>query len=1165
MISLIYRKVNKKLINYLDESIKNNSYDDLIEYLLKEENNIKKLYNNEIENTFFDYLKEKEIPENLYEIINEIDNKSRIALLYRTRSYYNNRDINNFLELIKNNKDLLSIEDIKEKFYNVIDSMPLYDGLLYLSKIGIYNETYTEKYIKNSYNFNDFKNIVDNFINNNDYKNAENVLKKCIELKKDLKCYYLAGDLYVKINDKNNLSDIINYLLINNNKKPDEKLFGYLYFEGEYNIAIEYADKSDKENRMLADAYYCNGNYGRSLEIYKNIYYNIDKNVVDKIIEIEHRIYDYGSLIAYIKSKEKTSTLDKNFYLYKIEAEIKLDMYIEAEDDINKYTEIYGNDKGILYLELNYYKCIEDESMEYKIANELLKNNECNHNVLNTIINYNYNNKNYIELENFIERYNIKDEFKAKYATSLIYNNKMELLIEEIKNNIELLNSGEVIDSLFNVIKSDEKIKLFDSIDYKNTLFELIINYLRGNKNIDYLKYLGIVNKNKSIICAYIIAINGIDFKNNVKKSYARSLISKFNNINYVIKNIFSVYNGNIRDDTEDLKYFLYPLTDALIKNNKYDNAKTMIESLITKNPDPFFYYYRALIEYYKNNYNDSDKYVDEAIKILKNSDFFSLKLIIAMKQSSDLSELFNEALNLNFHCIFRNAYEFILHNKIDSSIIEYFNNLNIKDVNLYRIKSKLSTVYKLKIKYSALILAMDYDENDIINHYNMLKNISEKIGMEFLKLFKFKTYKTVELIANYYYSKNDYYNSFKYYNDAFIRNNDIANNVNFIKIRNNNEIYNNAINKFLEDYDYFNVVILYFIRKEYNKIEDIMDIIYDNKKIMEFLIENAWNKNNIKNGIIKIFNEKHDKITGELISIKFDCEEDYDDEIGVLKILYEFYNNDSMILNKLISALIKNNEKEDALSILYNKFNETKNLLLFNKLVSMYYNSRDYNSIIKLYDDNYVNKDNIKYFIFSSIKLFMYENYKKLIENYKNQLDKNILNEINNKLSSSYKFKNILSWAEKLFKYEYNEKTIVKFEDYYKIVPDYMSENLHKFIENKEPYTFINKYVYNDMSKDIIKKLYENGFKDITKTKINNIYNIVKNVITAKNFYIFIDRSLSNIYNIKPDNKYNYILNNINKDDKNPMELIYKFNIGFIDALNIIDILNKDDKNVLQ
>ena len=91
------------------------------------------------------------------------------------------------------------------------------------------------------------------------------------ELKKDINCYYLLGNLYIKTDNKNALNDIVNYLLINDSKKPNEKLSKYLYFEGKYSMAIEYSDKLDRGNRILADSYYYSGNYGRALEIYKNI------------------------------------------------------------------------------------------------------------------------------------------------------------------------------------------------------------------------------------------------------------------------------------------------------------------------------------------------------------------------------------------------------------------------------------------------------------------------------------------------------------------------------------------------------------------------------------------------------------------------------------------------------------------------------------------------------------------------------------------------------------------------------------------------------------------------------------------------------------------------------------------------------------------------------
>ncbi len=1148
-----------KLIQYLKNSLKINNYEKLAIFMENNMDEIKKTCTDSDKIEIYEYLKGIEIPEKIYDLIKSIDPTNHIVYLHNLREYYRKNDGLNFMEYIKDKPFMLKNEELKKYFYDLIITMNSFSKIYYSSCVNVYNEEDVNLYISNFYHFDDMKKVIDNYLQFGNYASAEKILTKCIEIKNDLNCYYNLIDIYETTGEKDLMEKMVNRIIQMNREKPNKKIADYLYFLGKYKQSIEYMDITDNTNARLGYAYYYSGNYENALVIFKNIYYNIDKNVLDTIIDIEYKIGDYGAVVSYINSHENHN--DKKLLLYKIEAEIKLYMFIETEYDIKKYTKLYGSDYQLLNLELLYCRENNDEDREYRIAEEIMALGTLNETSIDIMVKYLYKNEKYSELNQFITSNNVYDRYRAQYAACLIFTNNFESAFNILSEDKSLLNSKYIVDSIFEKARDDKSLSIFEKLDYKNSLLEVIILYMRGMEPDNAGMHIKDIIKTGSIACAYILSMNGYNFINNRHEDYVDEILERenFETVRMIIKNVKNVYKNKIKSDMEDSIFFLYPLSNALINIGLYDDAEKNLTELFGKNPDPFFYYLLANIYFYKNDYSESKKYIIDALDGLTNARFLSLKIILNLIGGENLKDVFNTVVEYKLFSAFKYAYNTILEMKysLPEGSVSHINGMKINDINFYRIGRHINSEPVEKLKYSACIMKFNnITVDDIVQHYYLLSRKNENSGIKFLEHLKVKNDVIYSLIGDYYFNKKYYVESAINYVNSYLRSEKKDISENFAKILSDKNILTSVIEN--SGKNNFYAIVLLYLKGNYSSIESyVNEINLDNRKGFEFIVNNLWSKSSIRSRIMELFIQTRNSILGEIICSKLDNDEDYNMEKYILQILHNSNPNNIKIILKLTETLNKNQEKEDAMEFLKSSFINLKERILFDRLLELYYNSKNYDAIITIYKKylKFIDQNNIKYIFYSLIKLFRYQDVAILENEFMNSVDATLKEDIKYKLRTAFKFKNVLIHAKKLFKTEFEKNRLLSPDEATDIIPEYFIDYVFNFIRSGEPYTFIDKYAYNYMSVDILKKLFSMGYTELNQIRINQIFNVLGDVIKSKNFYLFINMAIDNVVNIGANKNYKNILKFINKKMNNPIEIVCNFNIGLIDAINIINI----------
>ena len=1162
MFSMDHLMLKKKLKAVLKKALERNSIDIFSNFVIKEQEGIKTIFDKEISEILNNAFKDVEITEQLFDALNYINSNLIPVLKYQVLKYYHMNCIDDLLKIIGANLNLLDLEDIHEVFYSLINSVNTATSVEYLCKAGIYDESKFELYFRESFQYDSFKEYIKPLKYSGNYTILEKILLQCISVTASMECYMELAELYKERDEKENLRALLARISsISHNRIDLTNFYSYL---GDYDYVIQNSDTTSPANVILADAYFHTGDYERALKIYKYIYYNIDKNVLDRIIEITYILQDYYSLLGYIFSVEKNSDLKRQFILYKIEAEINLEMYDEAESDIAKYKAEFTEDPEIIKLLIKYYINVDNQESAYRLALTLIERGISDIQNYKITVGYLYENHRYENLIKFLEDNTRISEFKAEYCSSLIYTGKIDNALNYVSEDHSLLDSGPVVDTLFGFLKSEDRIEKFESIDISGTLTEMLISFIRGRKNVDYKKYIEKAYRSKSVACIYILACADEMQRISIKKNYVRGLlgVEKYQTVGSIISGIYSIQSGIVPEDLNDSEYFLYPVSLALIRNGFYRYAEEYIESISNKSPDPFYYYIRALIDYHESSYSEAQKHIDEAISILDNIDFYALRINIALQRNERPDNYIKSCLEKGYTDIFFLLDDFVEKNKIEvgDSFRELLSDIAVNNAGMYRLKAYCFDSYKIKLKFSALSVLYGRTSDDIVKHYSLLKSRNEKIAITFLESYRVKKYVSYIILCSYYYSKRIYKKTLEYFNAAYIRNRKAEKNPVFQEISAGNIISEKIINDMKSMNEWFDLLLFYYYRKEYISVREIIQNHYSNTKIMQFAINYAWETMALKDPMLELFHKTGDKIMGELLAEKFHEMEQYGYEIDILKKLTASYPEEPASHDKLINALILDNREDEALKLSYENYHNNKSKSTFNKMAKIAFNLKDYASIVNVFKNNaeFIDASNIAYFIDSEIKLFNYVGARVAMKEYSGLIKEDVKNNIDIKIRASYRTRTIVKFAGEIFKIEMESNKALNFHEMQKYIPAYISTDVYNFITNDLAYTYIDRKDYNEQSKNIIKRLKEAGISSINKIKIYHIYGVTGDVIRAKNFYVFLIRAIEGYYRSSMHGHWKFTSPLNEKGIPGIMEAMVKYDIGILDAIAISEKIKK-------
>jgi len=997
-----------------------------------------------------------------------------------------------------------------------------------------------------------------------------NTIKGCKYMKQinNLPIILFYNDKHNNINGENNIYNQIN---LNNDIIDDKYIYHYMY----YIYYIHYIhNKTDNDYINLFN----------TLFDYKYPYSYYNKNEINTL-DIDVNAYIYTKII-----------IDSEYILYNYEYEYN-EKYIKIYNIgyINSYVEVdvkyNDNDKKNMYI-LNITKDIDNI-----ITNDNYNNIILHKLIIDRLMNYDdYNYDYYIE-NNYLQINNLMFiNKKINYLNNIInigfYNKDL--------NNEYIKKSDSIIYTDNNNSTSNGK-QIFisnpgDKCDYEymyisNKIYK-ISKYLY--KNYDNIVENNIINNIYMLLFRYInYEINVTDDNINNKKNYNKLLLNKFYEINTQYYINYNIYNDNINDLQECLKYLLIHFCKILLKQ-KIDNKKFITIYKILYNTYSVILR-KKLKEYYIDTYTVIDKYVVYIDYIIK-----YMLLYIDINDINDIND------DEKYEFIFNKNYDIYINNNqniekkifYNNKIVSYYNDISyihnneiynydtiscIQNQNTISIENieNIENIYNKK--YSHMInFGNEYillEEYININNYITYNDV-----IDFIK--NSKKYKKFTLKENIDNNNNKYFTSDDY--DYYIYHKINNNNIKFIRKDSETFEFNYINNKYIIKLELLSSgyylpqqdkILLYVYERKFIKNDTLKSI-----NIFELLnLLNDYNLNDIYILLLNLLyvNNKENYIifwNEDINNLNFTIDFIYDNDV-ILEYNNNklYYNNNEIIYNKDIpnyiyiwishipySLIYKKNNKFYLLCIRYNH-----DIQEINKKYHCDWNFQ-YNSLKKnsIYIDNINIEIHISglYVIINNNNIF--EQYITLLLFYRKSDCINLLAPLLKQYKNVYKIDNIiinnkkpvLSYIESNFLFNISNK--IDNNNYY--YNYYNNDNNYNKIDIYDKYYYLlnifNEYICeNYLTNNNIEKF----IIDINLNYKNKEYVIAdyykfydKNYITIMNKInnLSFSEEINNIFlKYDKDYKYEYINNN------NKLFDIYDdtitINNNIMDIMDIMDI----------
>ncbi len=200
MIAVEHLMVRKKMKALLKKATEKNDMSIFTDYIIKEKDAIKEIYDPQISEMLYSALKFKEISDELYEALAYIDARSLLVMKYQALRFYAEGKIDNFTQLIATNKNLMIFEDVKETFENLISHSELAQSVEYLANTGLYMEDAFRNYFRIGHSDDEIRRLFTIFKENGSISDLEKILFTCISETSSTACYTCLADLYMEIN-----------------------------------------------------------------------------------------------------------------------------------------------------------------------------------------------------------------------------------------------------------------------------------------------------------------------------------------------------------------------------------------------------------------------------------------------------------------------------------------------------------------------------------------------------------------------------------------------------------------------------------------------------------------------------------------------------------------------------------------------------------------------------------------------------------------------------------------------------------------------------------------------------------------------------------------------------------------------------------------------------
>ncbi len=949
--------------------------------------------------------------------------------------------------------------------------------------------------------------------------------------------------------------------------------------------------------KIKAEALREQGEKVESYEIFKQLALrdNSDLSVIKSAISLslEQKLFEecHQLIETYPDSKK-----DPNVMAQKVECELQMSKFTEALRDLDQALQESSGHSQLIELKLKTLIKLNKESEAFNLAREVMEKDPENEEASSYAMNWLYKRGEFNKIVDLCEDSEIlKHNFRPLFVACKILEDDIKDARKELQEAPELLNAPKVVDAIFYNVREDDDLSRFDSIyaelKDKKPYYSIVSARIRGIRPRLEAIPDEVIQENESQAVAYVISHEYYSSRMPEVPDRIRSMLYQpsFKEIRALLEFLTYIYEGKISEDVVDSSRYLFPLTEALIKLEMLDKAENQLERSIHRDNDPFYRYSLALIDFHRGDYNSSRKYVENAIDDLKNADFLKLALNIAVltDDSKDFRYYLDEIVEMKLIDTFdfSELYNNISSNSlwdIASILVGIEADANISNPWIARVKRDMamqSKDYSRALDSSSVLFSTNqYLEADVKRHIDILDRLGKTQEIiNFLLDIETDNSSTwlEKIIGDAYFRASKYNDSLEHYSRAIELGSDPMALDNYAdalmesgRYDDASELIEKANNKLLQ-------LKLYGKTSNIRAAIDLLNSLTfkqdEDQDIVRYAADNLWYNTDIRDLVISLYKKEGYTWLGKLIAIKTFENKDTKLSLEVAKNLNKNSPDDLEIVGLYSNLLIRAGEREDAIQLLLDSMKYcgdfTKCMDLTNTLLRLYYEDRDYDSVIKFYETNpkFVDERSLQYVIRSYMEADNFDMAEKLMSRYEGTLlSKDIHSELREDLKTKKEFMETIFYVSRLLKVEYKiGKKFDRKEAFYKAdIPIEQIESVYQFLNSRDFYFDVNEEKYEILTRDVIQKAVKGAnMESIGDLTIAAIFNNLdrKDPIIARNVYIYIKDQLdvARRPKLKDDSLLKLLRIALRENIKQePLHIAFYLKIGISEALEVMTLM---------
>ena len=1110
------------------------------------------------------------------------------------------------LELLIEDRPLILDEDALEIIFRASRALDRYEtAALYLSRKNVYYEPVFKGLSESEDKISHRNTILENFNVNHNEEAASSFLNLLKEGRKDVWASLRILEILEKKSRGELIAELETFPFEDVSDLQEFRNLGYLLMRNTLpELAVKMVSSALKafpdDYELLktkAEALKLLGEKEESYEIFKQLAFrdNSDMGVIKNAIALafEQKLYDecHHIIETYPAAKKDPSVMVR-----KVECELQGSKFTEAIRDLDQALQEHADNRELRDLKLRTLIKLNKESEAFNLSREIMEDDPENNYASSYAMNWLYKRGEFETIIELCEENEIlKHNYRSLYVACKISEDEFKDAVKELQQDPSLLNTSRVIDSIFFNVRDDDVLSKFDSIfsglDEKKSYYTIVSNRLRGTHLRTESLPDDVITSNESQAVAYIISHEYYSSRLPEVPDRIRSMLYQpaFKEIRALMEFMTSIYEGKISEDVVDSSRYLFPLTEALIKLGMLDKAEGQLQRTVHSDADPFYKYSTALIDFHKADYNSARKSVESALDLLRNTDFLKLALNISVLtgDSKDFRRYLDEIVEMNLIDTFdfSELYNNISGNSlwdIASILVGMEAEASIRNPWIVRLKRDLaaqSTDFSRALEASSVLFSTNqYRKGDVRKHIEILDKLgkSQEIINFLLDIETENSSAWLEkIIGDAYYRTSKYEESLEHYSKA-------------ISLGESPEDIENYIDALLESgkYDESAEIIektsnKLHLLKLYGKTSNIKGALEllknltlkkkEDQDIVRYAADNLWYNTDVRDFLINLYKQEGYTWLGKIIAVRTFENKDTKLSLEVARNLNKNNPEDLEIVGLYSNLLIRAGEREEAIQLLLGSLKYCEDFSrcmgLTNTLLRLYYEDRDYDSVVKFYETNpkFVDERSLQFVIRSYMEADNFDMAEKLMSRYEGTLlTKDIHSELREDLKTKKEFMETIFYVSRLLKLEYKiGKKFDKKEAFYKAdIPIEQIEAVYQFLNSRDFYFDVNEEKYEILTRDVIQKaVKETEMDSVNDLTISVIFNNMdrKDPILARNIYIYIkdQMEVARRPRLKDDALLKLLRIALKENVKQePLHIAFFLKIGISEALEVMTLM---------